>query len=88
MDSHSFQSFLADKSHLWSAVSSTSEASHPAPPTFGHSLLKYFMFDKDYVNLNHGQYTQFFHTGGSTAIQLTARVTHLPQARTGLSLAL
>ncbi|KAF7369731.1 Aminotran-5 domain-containing protein [Mycena venus] len=26
------------------------------PPAFGHSMLKYFAFDSDYVNLNHGSY--------------------------------
>ncbi|KAJ7161146.1 pyridoxal phosphate-dependent transferase [Mycena filopes] len=26
------------------------------PPAFGHAMLKYFAFDKDYVNLNHGSY--------------------------------
>lgn len=24
------------------------------PPAFGHPMLKYFGFDKDYVNVNHG----------------------------------
>ncbi|KAJ7058023.1 pyridoxal phosphate-dependent transferase [Mycena amicta] len=27
-----------------------------APPPFGHEMLKYFAFDPDYVNLNHGSY--------------------------------
>ncbi|KAJ6554374.1 pyridoxal phosphate-dependent transferase [Mycena capillaripes] len=26
------------------------------PPPFGHAMLKYFAFDPDYVNLNHGSY--------------------------------
>ncbi|KAJ7278862.1 PLP-dependent transferase [Mycena rebaudengoi] len=26
------------------------------PPAFGHAMLKYFAFDPDYVNLNHGSY--------------------------------
>jgi hypothetical protein len=25
------------------------------PPAFGRAMLKYFAFDPDYVNLNHGQ---------------------------------
>ncbi|KAF7373807.1 Aminotran-5 domain-containing protein [Mycena sanguinolenta] len=27
-----------------------------SPPPFGHSMLKYFAFDPNYVNLNHGSY--------------------------------
>ncbi|KAJ7038870.1 pyridoxal phosphate-dependent transferase [Mycena alexandri] len=27
-----------------------------SPPPFGHAMLKYFAFDPDYVNLNHGSY--------------------------------
>ncbi|KAJ7278863.1 pyridoxal phosphate-dependent transferase [Mycena rebaudengoi] len=29
---------------------------HEDPPAFGHAMLKYFAFDPDYVNLNHGSY--------------------------------
>lgn len=48
---------MREKSHLWSAVSSSSAASHPTPPEFGRGLLKYWSFDEGYVNLNHGQST-------------------------------
>lgn len=26
-----------------------------SPPAFGHAMLKYWGFDKEYVNVNHGQ---------------------------------
>ncbi|KAJ7477908.1 pyridoxal phosphate-dependent transferase [Mycena galericulata] len=34
----------------------TQLAMHDDPPPFGHEMLKYFAFDPDYVNLNHGSY--------------------------------
>ncbi|CAK5270894.1 unnamed protein product [Mycena citricolor] len=34
----------------------TQLTSEGAPPPFGRQLLKYFAFDPDYVNLNHGSY--------------------------------
>lgn len=33
----------------------TEELFKSKPPSFGHAVLKYFSFDPEYINLNHGR---------------------------------
>ncbi|RDB27630.1 Hercynylcysteine sulfoxide lyase [Hypsizygus marmoreus] len=48
----------------------TAELYKQPPPSFGHDLLKYFAFDPEYVNLNHGSY-------GSTPLPVLSEVNEL-----------